>query len=165
MGRALAYYPFETDLDAALDQLTRNELNAAVLHEIGEAKAHAILGNAWEELLITLPHSKLTLMLRAIRDHYADTLSTLPALLEQENVPSIHFYIGNLTNLRKDLFPSLSTAYQEWHEQGNLQTLKDLANTGRTHWEAVCGKVLEIAKAAPDNLHAELSQFIESNRL
>ena len=165
MGRALAYYPFETDLDAALDQLTRNELNSAVLHEIGEAKAHTVLGDAWEELLISLPHSKLALMLRAVRDHYADTLSTLPALLEQENAASIHFYFGNLSNMRKDLFPSLQAAYQRWHEQGDLQALKSQTETGKSHWEALCGKVLDIAKSAPDNLNAELTQLIENNRL
>lgn len=165
MGRALAYYPFDTDLDTALDQLTRNELNAAVLHEIGESMAHTVLGDAWEELLITLPHSKLALMLRAIRDHYADALSTLPALLEQENAASIHFYIGNLTNLRKDLFPSLMDAYRQWHEYGNLQALQALASTSKTHWETVCGKVLDIAATASDNLHAELTRHIENNRL
>ncbi|MEJ2450274.1 MAG: hypothetical protein P8047_06320 [Gammaproteobacteria bacterium] len=165
MGRALAYYPFETDLDTALEQLTRNELNAAVLHEIGEARAHDVLGNAWDELLLSLPHSKLALMLRAIRDHYADTLSTLPALLEQENAASLHFYIGNLTNLRKDLFPSLMTAYQQWHEQGDLQAFKDLTSEGKTHWEEVCGNVLEIAATKPDNLQTELTDYIESKRL
>ena len=165
MGRALAFYPFETDLDTALDQLTRNELNSAVLHEIGEAKAHAVLGDAWEELLITLPHSKLALMLRAIRDHYADTLSTLPSLLEQENAASIHFYIGNLTNMRKDLFPSLLDGYRQWHEEGNLKTLRSLIDTSQRHWEALCGKVLDISKTAPDNLNTELVQLIENNRL
>jgi hypothetical protein len=165
LGRALAFYPFETDLDAALDQLTQNELNSAVLHEIGEVKAHAVLGTAWEELLINLPHSKLALMLRAVRDHYADTLSTLPALLEQENAASIHFYIGNLTNLRKDLFPSLLEAYQQWHTEGNSAALKSMALMGKSHWEHICGQVLEIAKSAPENLNAELSQLIENNRL
>jgi len=165
MGRALAFYPFETDLDAALDQLTSNELNSAVLHEIGEAMAHNVLGHAWEKLLISLPHSKLALMLRAVRDHYADTLSTLPALLEQEQAASIHFYIGNLTNMRKDIFPSLMTAYQHWHEQGNLKPLRDLVVTGKAHWEEVCGKILDIAKAEPENLQDQLSQFIENNRL
>ncbi|MBI1425178.1 MAG: hypothetical protein GC149_17150 [Gammaproteobacteria bacterium] len=164
MGRALAFYPFETDLDDALEQLTQNELNAAVLHEIGEAMAHTVLGDAWEDLLITLPHSKLALMLRAIRDHYADTLSTLPALLEQENAASIHFYFGNLTNMRKDLFPSLMMAYQHWHEQGDLNALRKLARAGKDHWESVCRGVLEIAQTSPENLHARLTDFIESNR-
>lgn len=166
MGRALAYYPFETDLDAALDQLTQNELNAAVLHEIGEARAHAVLGDAWESLLITLPHSKLSLMLRAVRDHYADTLSTLPALLEQENEASIHFYIGNLNNMRKDLFPSLMTAYQQWHEHNDLQALRDLTITGKSHWENVCGSILKMAETTTaDELQSELSNYIEKSRL
>jgi hypothetical protein len=104
-------------------------------------------------------------MLRAVRDNYADTLSTLPALLEQENAASIHFYIGNLTNLRKDLFPSLQEAYQQWHAEGNLAALKSMALTGKSHWERICGQVLDIAKTTPDNLNAELSQLIENNRL
>ena len=165
LGRALAFYPFETNLDAALDLLTHNELNSAVLHEIGEVKAHAILGDAWEELLLQLPQSKLALMLRAIRDHYADTLSTLPALLEQENAASIHFYIGNLTNLRKDLFPSLVDAYRQWHEEGNVDALKTISLAGKAHWESVCGQVLDIVKSAPEHLNAELIQLIETNRL
>ena len=165
LGRALAYYPFATDLDAALDQLTNNELNSAMLHEIGEVKAHAILGDAWEELLLQLPHSKLALMLRAIRDHFADSLSTLPTLLEQENAASIHFYMGNLTNLRKDLFPSLQAAYQLWHEHSDITALKSMARTSKSHWENLCGQVLEIAKTTPDNLQTELSQLIENNRL
>lgn len=165
LGRALAYYPFETDLDAALNQLTHNELNSAVLHEIGEVKAHTILGEDWEKLLHQLPHSKLALMLRAIRDHYADTLSTLPTLLEHENAASIHFYFGNLTNMRKDLFPSLLSAYQQWHETKNLAALKAIAHTGKTHWESICGQVLDIAKSGPDNLNTQLIQLIEDNRL
>jgi len=165
LGRALAFYPFEADLDAALEQLTHNELKSAVLHEIGEAKAHTVLGEAWENLLMSLPHSKTVLLLRAIRDHYADTLSTLPALLEQENAASIHFYIGNLTNMRKDLFPSLLEAYRQWHEQGDLRALRALTSTGKDHWENVCGKVLDIARTAPDNLTSQLNQYIESNRL
>jgi len=165
LGRALAFYPFEADLDAALEQLTHNELKSAVLHEIGEVRAHAVLGAAWEDLLMSLPHSKTALLLRAIRDHYADTLSTLPALLEQENAASIHFYIGNLTNMRKDLFPSLLDAYRQWHEQGDLQAMRALTLTGKTHWEAVCGKVLDIARTAPENLTTQLSQYIEANRL
>lgn len=165
MGRALAFYPFETDLDAALEQLTANELNAAVLHEIGEAKAHSVLGNAWEELLITLPHSKTALMLRAIRDHYADTLSTLPALLDQDNAASIHFYIGNLSNMRKDLFPALMSAYQGWHERNDVEAFRELTQTGREHWENVCRKVLEIAQNNPDSLQHSLGDYIESQRL
>jgi hypothetical protein len=165
LGRALAYYPFETDLYKALDQLTRNELNSAVLHEIGEVRAHAVLGDAWEDLLHALPHSKAALMLRAIRDHYADSLSTLPTLLQQENAASIHFYIGNLTNMRKDLFPSLTQAYQKWHENGDLQALKSLVQTSKAHWETVCGEVLAIARNTPEDLSTKLNQYIENNRL
>ena len=114
MGRALQFYPFETRLDLALEQMTNNELDAAVLHEIGEVKAYTTLGEKWEEMLFALPHSKLELLLRSVRDHLADCSSTLPELIEQKNIPSLHFYIGNLNNLRKDVFPGLLKAYESW---------------------------------------------------
>lgn len=165
LARALQYYPFETDLEKALDQMTNNELDAAVLHEIGEVRAHAVLGRAWEDLLMGISHSRLEFMLRAVRDHYADCLSTLPELIANKNDPSLHFYIGNLSNLRKDLFPSLVTAYEEWHTQNDITALTEVADKGREHWGTLCQSILDIATEQPDNLHNILAGLIESNKL
>lgn len=165
MARALSYYPFETDLDLALEEMTNNEIDAAVLHEIGEVKVHVELGSAWEDLLIQVPHSKLELMLRAVRDHYADSLSTLPVLLETGNAASLHFYIGNLTHMRKDLFPALLGAYDTWQKHGDNSELEKSIRAGTQHWGNVCRDALEIAGKNPDNFHKPLLEFLESQRL
>ena len=44
MQHALACYDFDNDPDAALEAMTDNELNTAMLHEIGEVQAGKLLG-------------------------------------------------------------------------------------------------------------------------
>ncbi len=165
MARALRYYPFESHLENALDQMTSNELDSAVLHEIGEVNAGQVLGKEWESLLLDVAHSRLEYQLRAIRDHYADCLSTLPELIDQGNDASLHFYIGNLSNLRKDLFPSLVKAYNKWHESNKLSYMRDIAKHGTEHWEKLCQSVLAIANEKPDNMRDRIAELIENNKL
>ena len=88
MSRALSFYPFEKDLEQALTKMTDNELQAVTLHEIGEIMAGKQLGDAWGEMLTSLPRSRAEIMARAVRDHLADALSTLPGLLQENRVAS-----------------------------------------------------------------------------
>lgn len=165
MARALSYYDFENRLDESLTQMTSNELDNAVLHEIGEVKAYEILGPQWEEWLVQLPHSKLELLLRAIRDHLADCLSTLPGILHDKKAASLHFYIANLTHLRKDLFPALLSAYDDWVETENFAKLTALVQQAAHHWQAVCETVLARWLDNPNIEQQTLVDDIESQRL
>lgn len=164
MGRALQYYDFRNDLENALEQMTDAETQAMLLHEIGEIKAGEILGEDWEELLVTLPHSKAEIMLRAIRDHLADSLSTLPALIEQQNEASMHFYMGNLNNMRKHLYPGLQTAYDQWLESGDFTILEQQNQRAIEHWQSVCNKILDTAHNQ-ENPKSAIEDLIESHRL
>jgi hypothetical protein len=87
-------------------------------------------------------------MARAVRDHLADCLVTLPALAREEHAASLHFYLGNLTNMRKQLFPGLEGAYGAWLEGGDTHPLADLAQQGVAHWEGLAREMIR--------LHAEL---------
>ena len=78
----------------AIDRLPPQNLEAetAVLHEIGEARAGELLGTEWEEMLLDLGRSRAEFTARAVRDHLADCLVTLPALLEHDDDRSLRFY-------------------------------------------------------------------------
>lgn len=165
LGKALGFYDFEKNLEDALTRMTNAELDSAILHEIGEVKAYEILGSDWEELLFSLPHSKLELLLRSIRDHLADCLSTLPDILENKNIPSLHFYIANLTHLRKDLFPSLLKAYEDWISTGDFTRLTEQAERGAEHWQAICQTVLKTWQNNKKIEQQHLIDIIENNRL
>lgn len=165
LGRALAFYDFENDLELSLTNMTDKELNSAILHEIGEVKAFEILGSDWETLLFSLPHSKLELLLRSARDHLADCLSTLPSIIEEENIPSLHFYIANLTHLRKDLFPGLLAAYEDWTTTLEFEKLKNIVAHGATHWENICLSVLNAWKKDNNIDNQILIDIIDKNKL
>lgn len=165
LGRAFACYDCEKNLDLALIQMTDAEVNNVIQHERGEILAGHLLGEKWQTLLFSLPHSTASIMLRAIRDHLADSLTTLPALLLSNSAPSWHFYFGNLNNMRKDLFPSIIKGYNEWHETDSLSKMGDIIAQGREHWLQLCQEILQINEPDIKSQQTEIQNLIERNRL
>ena len=165
MGRAMHGYDFAGDAQAALEQMTDAELESALLHEKGEVLAGQRLGPDWEEMLSRLPHSQAALMMRAVRDHLADALSALPALVRDGEDASLHFYFANLTSMRKHLFPSLSRAYENWLASGDRSPITKLIPVSAAHWEALATQMLDIFRSQPEDLSASLQALIGNSRL
>jgi len=165
MQKAIACYDFDNSPDEALDRMTDNEVRSVMLHEIGEVMAGEILGNDWENKLASLPHSKAELLIRAVRDHLADTLSTLPGLLEDTNPASLHFYIANLGNLRKSLCPALVAAHETWDRTGDSSKLEAIACQSREHWSSVATDVLALYRRNPADLQEQIISKIEAAAL
>lgn len=143
MGRAIHCYNFDDDTDAALHEMTEHQIDTVLLHEIGEVMAGAILGPAWEEMLADLPRSRAELSLRAVRDNLADSLSTLPQLIDGQNHAQIHFFFATLTPLRKALAPRLLQSYDDWLAHGTLQPLTDYCTSAQSHWRSVTERILD----------------------
>ncbi|NOZ37035.1 MAG: hypothetical protein GXP11_03005, partial [Gammaproteobacteria bacterium] len=166
MSRTLAEYDFNaSNTEAVLEQLTDAELESTLDHEIGEIMAQDQLGEAWELLLANLPHSKAEIMLRAIRDHLADALSTLPALLQRQQTASIHFYFANLNSMRKYLYPGLTTAYEAWCQGAKFTALRKQMLAGKAHWQAVCEDILALVEGQENLDIKSIEQRIENSRL
>lgn len=162
MARAIQQYDFNTDVDNALDNMTDNELNSALLHEIGEVEAGQWLGAEWEQMLAELPRSKAEIMLRALRDHLADALSTLPSLLHQEQTASLHFYFANLNAMRKHMYPSLLSAYHQWYENDNIKPLAKQIEQGRDHWQSLAENVLELYRERGPESRESIESLLEN---
>jgi len=166
MERTLVEYDFNADnCEAVLEQLTDAELASVLDHEIGEIRAQDQLGEAWETLLASLPHSKVEIMLRAARDHLADALSTLPALLQRRQTASIHFYFANLNSMRKYLYPALVAAYEGWCQGERFAELKKQMLAGKAHWQALCEDVLLLADSEGNPDIKSIERRIEDGRL
>ncbi len=163
MKKAIECYDFN-HIDTALEEMTNNEIENIILHEIGEIQAGMILGEQWEQLILNVPQTQAEIMLRAIRDHLADTITTLPALLHNNNMASIHFYFSNLTHMRKHLNPKLLAAYNEWQLSGNFKPLKNLVITCRDHWLALTKKILQIHNTNKQP-QKQIETLIEASRL
>jgi len=171
LGRAIKFYDFDTDIDTALETMTEAELKSILLHEIGEVKAGELLGPQWEAMLVDMPHTKAELMLRAARDHLADALSTLPMLLgkqpdtqpDKQRQASIHFYMGNLSNMRKHLYPGLLDAYESWQESGDITVMQDMVNHSKQHWQQTTQDALRLA--LQPKVQDAIVDLIENHRL
>jgi len=165
MSRAISFYEFDQNVDQALDKMTSNELRAVALHEVGEFIASKELGEQWREMVIGLPRSRVEFMARAVKDLLADCLSTLPGLIENYNPASLHFYAANLTAIRKELFPSFQTAYQEWMDTDDTQAIKTLVVEGAQHWSKLAKEMLDFYQTEKDMDLTELEGLIQDNIL
>ena len=163
MQRAIDCYDFDTAPEDALEQMTERETRSLLLHEIGEVMAGEELGSGWEDLLSGMPHCKAELMMRAVRDHLSDALSTLPGLLDEAEPASLHFYFANLTSLRKMLFPSLLDAYDHWEQTGNVDRLVQLTEAGRSHWMSLAQEIVALNGTRVDDLQHEITALVERN--
>jgi len=134
LGRAFAHYDFERDIERGLDRMAEAESEAMILHEIGEARAESLLGEEWNAMLGQLTSRHAELLARAVRDHLADCLVTLPTLMEREAVGSLHFYLANLSGLRRALFPALPQAYDAWLGDRDCRPLSQLITQAEAHW-------------------------------
>ncbi|CAA6822965.1 MAG: Unknown protein [uncultured Thiotrichaceae bacterium] len=165
IGRAASFYNFETDVEAALDEISDVESRMVIAHEVGEIMAGQEYGDAWLAMLNAIPRSHAEIMLRAVRDHYADALHTLPLLVENANPASIHFYFGNLTAMRKKLAPALYSAYETWHKTDDLQALEQLIPAMAEHWQRTGKEALGLYQKSGDQAVEDIEALVLENIL
>ena len=163
LTRAMSFYEFDTDAEHALNEMTEVEMAYVIEHEIGEVLAGKIVGDIWNDMLDKLAKTHAEIMLRAIRDHLADSIKTLPELIRVNNPASIHFYFGNMTAMRKQLAPKLMTAYQFWHETNKLDQLEQVVSKSKAHWQRLTD--MAIAQFSVSQKAATIEEIIKENKL
>lgn len=160
MKIALSFYDFDDNCEAALDEMTNAELDSILLHERGEIKTSRFLGQNWKRYLGSVDNTRYELMLRAAKDLFADSLVTLPALIEKNKTASIHFFAANMSPMRKQLSPSFNDIYKDWAGHGDLSALSAWSEKSAAHWHEVLAQVLE----KDQDTHA-IDDFLISNGL
>ena len=159
LGRAFTHYGFDVDIERGLDRMAEAEAETMILHEMGEARAEKLLGEAWGTMLGQLDSKHAELLARGVRDHLADCLVTLPTLLQREAFGSLHFYLANLSGLRRALFPALSRAYDNWQLNRAPTELTGVIVAGEAHWLEVARKLMHDFHSDPQNGDARLNQL------
>ncbi|HZV55313.1 MAG TPA: hypothetical protein VFF82_10280 [Rhodocyclaceae bacterium] len=147
-ARALAAYGYENDAVGALARMTDREVDTLILHERGEHAAGRLLGPEWEEMVAGFTSRRPELLARAVRDNLADCLSTLPALIGQENMASLHFWFANFDGLRRELFAPLVAAYETFAASGDFEPMARVAAVGGHHWLEAARRLLVMSRDA-----------------
>lgn len=136
--------------DDAIARMADAEVETLILHELGECAAGRELGPAWDRMLVSLTLRRTELFVRAVRDHLADCLVTLPALLERDAAPSLHFWIANLQGQRQALFPRITAAYARWRDGEGDAALRAAIGDGAAHWQWVAHTIVALAAQRED---------------
>ena len=144
---ALDAYDFAGDAEAALERMAAAEAETLILHELGECAAGRELGPDWERMLGGLTRRRTELFIRAVRDHLADCLVTLPTLLDRDADASVHFWFANLNGMRHALFPRIAVAYTRWRDGDGGDVLRRAIGDGVTHWRRVAMDILALHAA------------------
>ena len=160
MTRALACYGDDADIEKVIDRMADGEVDTLTWHEMGEVQAGENLDPRWAEMLVTITGVKTEICVRAVRDHLADCLVTLPALLKRGEPAPIHLYFANLRGMRKELFPRLVEAYDRWLCDGALGELRDLLPGARVHWQRVADAMLAVFDDGPQDLGTAIDELI-----
>ena len=164
MSRAMQGFNFEDNAEAALDDITDTVIDSVLLHEKGEVLAANRLGPEWEQMLVDLPRSQTEIMMRAVRDHLADSLTTLPGLVNKGRDASLHFYFANLPNMHKNLFPALIRAYESWVTKGKREVIEELIPASQAHWGGLSNQLLDIYRKGSVDYAKRLQTLIENNK-
>ncbi|MBS1178218.1 MAG: hypothetical protein H6R06_2630 [Proteobacteria bacterium] len=158
---ALDAHGFQHDGVMALQRMVRQQGETLVLHELGEFEAGRRLGPDWQALRAALASRRADLYLRALRDHLADCLVTLPALLQRRDEASLHFWFANLEGVRALMFPRLGPAYAAWCAGDQGAALRDAVSTGAAHWGRACMQLLEIHRTQGEEAPAAIERCVQ----
>jgi len=148
MARVLASYDFLADPERALARMADNESESMILHEIGEARAGELLGEAWGAAALAASGTRGEIALRAVRDLLADCLSTLPALIERGNAPALHFHFATYDAPRREMFPQALEAYEAYARGGGAGALQSAAREGAERWLETARALLALSPRA-----------------
>jgi hypothetical protein len=162
---ALDAHGYEEGSAAALGRMVAAETETLILHEVGEHEAAALLGPAWEGSLCGLERRGASILMRAVRDHLADCLVTLPELVERKADASLHLWFANLDGMRRELFPRAQEAYLAWRGGDRGQALLATAEVGAEHWRRACGVVLDAIAGDDGELAVEALALDDALRL
>jgi len=154
MAEALACYPFNDNVEQALQLMAEQEQHTLIWHELGEMLIDQELGengrHQWHALLQHVSGTKAELQCRAVRDHLADCISTLPRLLETERRASLLFFFANLTHLRRELFPRALQAFEQWREHSDNAALLQTLEQAALHWRDQLHGLLALHQQEPE---------------
>lgn len=133
-------------LEKGLAEITREEISTYIYHELGEASQRRLLGNWWKELLVKLPYSRAEMFLRSLKDVLADTCDKgmLSYVIKNKKAGSLFFYIALPGGLRKNIFPDLMTAYEEFIRTRDWNIVEKARLTGYKRAKGYVKKLREM---------------------
>jgi len=132
---------------AKLDFVVDSEMNLFIYHEVGELLQETLDSSTLEKIIISFPSTVIELVCRTIKDVLADTHpeGLLAYCIREQKDTSLSFYIGFLDGLRKNMFPEIFSAWQDFLVQKDWQIIEHARSVCRQRNMDLAEKVREIS--------------------
>jgi hypothetical protein len=117
-----------------LARISAAEIETYIYHELGEIRDTVFDRHIWRDIIATFPHTPIELLARVVKDLLADTNEhgKLRHIVREQKEASLALYAAFLDGLRKELFPELNKAFQEFTETHNWKVIEQAISSGYT---------------------------------
>lgn len=129
-----------------LARISAAETETYIYHELGEIRDTVFDRHIWRDIIATFPHTPIELLARVVKDLLADTNEHghLRHIVLQQKEASLALYVAFLDGLRKELFPELKEAFQEFTETHDWQVIEQAIWSGYTRAKNYAGMMSRI---------------------
>ncbi|MEE9319648.1 MAG: Sfum_1244 family protein [Granulosicoccus sp.] len=144
-------------LDQAIHAATEDLCNVFRAHEFGEVEAGQLLGKPWQDMAVNMIGTRGELYVRAVRDLLADSLHTLPMILERDAGHYLDFWLAGIQGVRLQLLDKTPLDQMRMTDCSDtrLAQLALLQESASSHWQAVAGSMLEAYAIAGSRIDFE----------
>ncbi len=117
-----------------LARISAAETETYIYHELGEIRDTVFDRKIWRDVIATFPHTPIELLALVVKDLLADTNKhgKLRHIVREQKEASLALHVAFLDGLRKELFPELKEAFQEFTETHNWQVIEQAISSGYT---------------------------------
>ncbi|MCP3890235.1 MAG: hypothetical protein GY702_15400 [Desulfobulbaceae bacterium] len=117
----------------SLDTIVEGEMDLFIYHEVGELLQTTLDSSTLQTIIGRFPGSVYELVCRSIKDILADTHpgGLLAHVIREQRETSLSFYVGFLDGLRKELFPEIFAALQQFFKDGDWQGIEQARSVCR----------------------------------
>jgi hypothetical protein len=131
--------------------MVRDASDIFVLHEAGEAYEDKY-SDDWHEILSEGCDKATELFLRGIKDVLADTsvMGPLRTIAERRDSAGISFFAVFIDGIRKEIFPEIRYAFQQFADSGDWSVLEDTRKVGYHRAERLQAETVAMWKKKKD---------------
>jgi len=154
---------FMDGLVPKMDDVLRDVSELFLMHEVGEAFEDDF-SDEWLEILNVGCDRHGELYVRATKDLLADTsvMGPLRMIVKQKNRVLLAFYMAFLHGIRKELFPEIKTAFEQFLMSGDWDLIERARNAGYAKANRLKEAIISLWKEqqGAENFKAALKSYI-----
>jgi len=131
-----------------LDEIVDSEIPIFIYHEVGERMQHSLDSNTLKKIISVFPDSAIEYVSRAVKDILADThpKGMVGYIISEQREASLGFYVGLLAGLRRELFPQLTSRFDEFLSNHDWQVIEEARRQCREKNLQLADRISDIAR-------------------